>query len=242
VKGAAGVRQAPSERASGKGAVFGAGVGRGISASSAAAAAMLALAAFGLAAEASQPARPVPPRTRRDAPRVAPAGGPGAGAKAGGGPEVVILDGAAIGARMREARGHSLFVHLWASWCGPCLAELPTIDLFARAARARGATFLSVSLDDVARGTHVADVLRQKAPNLTRILARFEDPDRFMAVFSREWEGGIPALFGYDADGRLAGSLMGEADVEDLDRLLEDLTAPVAAPRPPLGPARGPAR
>jgi len=221
-----------------------AGGARGSSAISVGAATMLALAAFGLAvAEASQPPpRPVPPHTRRDAPRVPPSGGPAAGAKAGAGSEVVILDGAAIGARMREARGHSLFVHLWASWCGPCLAELPTIDLFARAARARGATFLSVSLDDVARGTHVADVLRQKAPNLTRILARFEDPDRFMAVFSREWEGGIPALFGYDADGRLAGSLMGEADVQDLDRLLEDLTAPVAAPRPPLGPARAPAR
>jgi thiol-disulfide isomerase/thioredoxin len=192
---------------------------------------MLALA-FGVAgAEASQPApRPIPPHTRRDTPRPA----PGGGLKGDSGPEVVVLDGAAIGARMREARGHSLFVHLWASWCGPCLAELPTIDLFARAARARGATFLSVSLDDVARGTHVAEVLRQKAPNLTRILARFEDPDRFMAVFSREWEGGIPALFGYDAHGRLAGSLMGEADVEDLDRLLDDLTAPVAAPRPPL--------
>jgi len=198
---------------------------------------MLALA-FGVAgAEASQPApRPVPPHTRRDTPRPAPPPGPGAGVKGGGESEVVILDGAAIGARMREARGHGLFVHLWASWCGPCLAELPTIDLFARAARARGATFLSVSLDDVARGTHVAEVLRQKAPNLTRILARFEDPDRFMAVFSREWEGGIPALFGYDAHGRLAGALMGEADVEDLDRLLEDLTSPVAGPRPPLGP------
>ena len=208
---------------------------------SVAAATVLALACAGGAAGASQPApRPVAPRTHRDAPRAAPGGGgPGAagpGAKAGGGSEVVILDGAAIGARMREARGHSLFVHLWASWCGPCLAELPTIDLFARAARARGATFISVSLDDVARGTHVADVLRQKAPNLTRILARFEDPDRFMAVFSREWEGGIPALFGYDADGRLAGSLMGEVDVEELDRLLEDLTGSAAAPRPPMAP------
>ncbi|HEY8926287.1 MAG TPA: TlpA disulfide reductase family protein [Polyangia bacterium] len=198
---------------------------------SVAAATMIALVLGVAGAEASQPApRPVPPHTRRDVPRPA----PGNGAKGDSGPEVVILDGAAIGARMREARGHGLFVHLWASWCGPCLAELPTIDLFARAARARGATFLSVSLDDVARGTHVAEVLREKAPNLTRILARFEDPDRFMAVFSREWEGGIPALFGYDAHGRLAGSLMGEADVEDLDRLLENLTAPVAAPRPPL--------
>ena len=204
------------------------------SGSSLAAAAALVLA-FGVTrADASQPLpRPVAPRARRDGakgPGPAPSGG---GDKAGPA-AVTILEGPAINARIRAARGHALFVHVWASWCAPCLAELPTIDLFARAARARGATFLSISLDDVNRAPHVAEVLRERAPNLTRILARFDDPDQFMAIFSREWEGGIPALFVYDAGGRLVSSLLGEAEVEELDRLLESLTAPLGAPRPPM--------
>jgi thiol-disulfide isomerase/thioredoxin len=205
------------------------------------AAAAALVVAFGMAAAAHAgewAPRPPVPRAARAAPRKLTPAGPGRSDNAGA-PEVSILDGAAIGARMRQARGRGLFVHVWASWCGPCLEELPTIDLFARAARARGGTFLSISLDDVRRAAHVAEVLHQRAPNLTRIVARFDDPDGFMALFSREWQGAIPALFAYDADGRLVASLLGEADVEDLDRLLEDLTAPVAAPRPPMGPGPG---
>ncbi|MFL5307514.1 MAG: TlpA disulfide reductase family protein, partial [Polyangia bacterium] len=74
------------------------------------------------------------------------------------------LDAAALREAMRKARGGDLFVHLWASWCGPCMEELPDIDGLARQARARGATFLSVALDDPNRAAHVLDVLRQRAP------------------------------------------------------------------------------
>ena len=137
--------------------------------------------------------------------------------------EVTILDGKAITQEMRKARGHGLFVHLWASWCGPCLDELPLVEAFARLVRERGATFLSVSLDDVRRGAHVADVLRRQAPGLTPFVARFDDPDRFMSLFSPRWEGAIPALFGYDSDGRLKGSVVGEVEPEDLVQLLAEI-------------------
>jgi thiol-disulfide isomerase/thioredoxin len=61
------------------------------------------------------------------------------------------LDATSLRQAMRKAKGGDLFIHLWASWCGPCLKELPNIDRLARQARARGATFLSVSIDDPTR-------------------------------------------------------------------------------------------
>ena len=145
-------------------------------------------------------------------------------------PEVTPMDVERLGSEMRRARGHAMFIHLWASWCGPCLEELPVIDRFAREARARGATFISVSLDDMKRGPHVLDVLRRRAPNLTAFIARFDDPDRFIALFSSNWEGAIPALFSYDRDGHLRDSVIGEVEPEDLCRMLAGLTP--LPPRP----------
>jgi len=133
---------------------------------------------------------------------------------------------------MRKAKGGELFIHLWASWCGPCMEELPDIDRLARQARAHGATFLSVSLDDPGHGTRVLEVLRRQAPNLTRFMAKVDDPDRFRALFAGEWDGSIPALFVYDGTGQLRASFVGELENADIRRMLADLSA--APPRLPV--------
>lgn len=45
--------------------------------------------------------------------------------------------------------GRFLIVHFWATWCPPCVDELPALLAFARTARAeKSLDFLAVSLDD----------------------------------------------------------------------------------------------
>jgi len=154
------------------------------------------------------------------------------------GDELTPLDVTRLGEEMRKARGRDLFIHLWASWCGPCLEELPQVDRFAREARARGATFLSVSLDDPRRAARVLEVLHKRGPNLTPFVARFDDPDKFIALFSTEWEGAIPALFAYDRQGHLRGSFVGEIESGDISRLLANIS--VAPPEPAPAVPRGP--
>ena len=141
------------------------------------------------------------------------------------------LDATSLQQAMRKAKGGDLFVHLWASWCGPCLEELPDINRLARQARGRGATFLSVSLDDPKRGAHVLDVLHRRAPNLTHFVAKLDDPDKFADLFSGEWDGSIPALFVYDRAGHLRASFVGQLENADIRRMLADIS--VAPPSPP---------
>jgi thiol-disulfide isomerase/thioredoxin len=141
------------------------------------------------------------------------------------------LDANSLRQAMHKAKGGDLFVHLWASWCGPCLEELPDIDRLARQARARGATFLSVSLDPPKRAPHVLEVLHRQAPNLTRFVAKLDDPDKFAELFSGEWDGSIPALFVYDRTGHLRASFVGQLENADIRRMLADISA--APPGPP---------
>jgi thiol-disulfide isomerase/thioredoxin len=143
-----------------------------------------------------------------------------------GGPGYVLMDLPAI-KRVVHGSGKPVMVHFWASWCGPCLEELPVVDKFARDARARGVDFISLSLDDPKRAAdRVVRTLAQKAPSLTRNIVHVDDADGFINAIDAEWEGAIPALFAYDSQGRLRGRLIGEASRRDLENLISRLVKP----------------
>ena len=44
--------------------------------------------------------------------------------------------------------GRPLLVNVWASWCGPCIKEMPELDRFARAQGDDGVQVLGLALDD----------------------------------------------------------------------------------------------
>jgi hypothetical protein len=57
-------------------------------------------------------------------------------------------------------------------------------------------------------------------------VARYDDPDRFIALFSKSWEGAIPALFVFDRAGKLERSLIGEMGRAELDALAAEVPPP----------------
>lgn len=45
-------------------------------------------------------------------------------------------------------RGKTIFINLWATWCGPCRIEMPSIDKLYQAVDTTRVAFLMISLDD----------------------------------------------------------------------------------------------
>ena len=65
------------------------------------------------------------------------------------------LDGRGIGAD--ELRGKVVLVHFWATWCPPCVVEMPALDRFYRDHRAQGFEVVAVSMDDEGDRAKVRD-------------------------------------------------------------------------------------
>lgn len=98
-------------------------------------------------------------------------------------------------------RGKAIFLNLWATWCPPCVAELPSIANLARNARLKDVAFVCVTDEDAKT---VRRFLEQKQLSLPVLLA--DDPPP--SVYHTE---GIPATFMIDPGGQIVLAEVGSA-------------------------------
>jgi thiol-disulfide isomerase/thioredoxin len=106
-----------------------------------------------------------------------------------------------------ELQGKVVMLDFWATWCGPCLAEMPTLLKLAGEYEPRGVVFLAASRDDpsVAR-VQVGMFIDQRAPGLARYAA-FADEGTADAYSV----SAIPTMVLIDRKGQLHASYLGAA-------------------------------
>jgi peroxiredoxin len=60
-------------------------------------------------------------------------------------PDFSLPDAQGQPVRLSDLRGRPVLINLWASWCGPCKAEMPAMQRVYDAYRAQGFTILAVN-------------------------------------------------------------------------------------------------
>lgn len=50
--------------------------------------------------------------------------------------------------RLSSLQGHPILLHFWATWCGPCLTELPELLKLSVKLRSEGFSVVAVAVDD----------------------------------------------------------------------------------------------
>jgi len=85
-----------------------------------------------------------------------------------------------------------LVVNVWATWCGPCVAELPEFVTMNRSIAGRPFRLVTISLDDPAKKEAALKVLMDKHVACTNYVAAFKERDKFADRLTRV--GRAPAV------------------------------------------------
>lgn len=117
-------------------------------------------------------------------------------------PDFIVKDAKGAELNFASLKGKPVLINLWATWCAPCVAELPQLDQLA--ASNPGIKVLTIS-QDMDKLDKVAPFLAQKGgPHLEPWL----NSDNSLAF---QFDAGtLPATLYYDANGREVWRVMGE--------------------------------
>jgi thiol-disulfide isomerase/thioredoxin len=121
-------------------------------------------------------------------------------------PAVLFEDPAGEPASIADFKGKPVLLNLWATWCAPCVAEMPTLD--ALAAKAPGIHVLAVS-QDLNGQKKVNDFFAKRE---FKKLEPYVDAE--LALMSQLGTSTLPTTILYDANGREVWRMMGMEDWE----------------------------
>lgn len=120
---------------------------------------------------------------------------------------------------MKELHGKPLLVNFWATWCPPCIEELPLIDAFFNQNKAKSLQVVGLAVD---QPSMVRRFLTQKPLSFPVGLAGFNGTELGRTLGNPQ--SVLPFSVIFDAKGRLLAKKAGKLDQSDLDDWLKKVS------------------
>jgi thiol-disulfide isomerase/thioredoxin len=139
--------------------------------------------------------------------------------------DLKTMDGTTF--KIADKKGKVILINLWATWCGPCLAEMPSFVKMQEAYGPQGFEILGIDTDDESDTlmSDINNVIKEKKINYPIV---FSDTKTQVALLNISKFSGIPQSFLVDGDGNLRAVFKGAnpENVKKMDEIVSGLVSP----------------
>ena len=126
-------------------------------------------------------------------------------------------------------------INLWATWCGPCLAEMPDLIEIGRQFETRGFDMILLSMDEAGAADKALKVLQRNHAALPRVTEQSleeesrstnnylwagGDTDALAQILDKEWNGALPYTLIVAPGGKIVYRHSGEIDPNEVKRFI----------------------
>jgi thiol-disulfide isomerase/thioredoxin len=106
--------------------------------------------------------------------------------------EINMIDTNGVREIMKNTSSKLRLVNIWATWCAPCVFEMPELVNINRMYNKRAFEMVTISGDVPGKKDAVIKFLKDKQVSCTNYLFNAEDRTELAEALDKGWEGGIP--------------------------------------------------
>ena len=113
-----------------------------------------------------------------------------------------------------------LLINVWATWCGPCLVELPEFVTMNRMYRNGNFELVTISADTADRKATVLADLQERRVAARNYIFDNKDLDALANALDAQWPGGLPYTILVAPGGKILQRQMGQVDSMKLKKVI----------------------
>lgn len=124
---------------------------------------------------------------------------------------------------VKNQSGKLRLINIWATWCGPCLAEFHEFVTISKIYRSRGLEFVSISLDTPKKMEEVLSFLKTKQASNSNYIYNSKNKYPLIEAVDKSWQGALPYTLLIKPGGEIVYSKQGEIDPLIMKRQIVDI-------------------
>ncbi|MFA9390715.1 MAG: redoxin domain-containing protein [Prolixibacteraceae bacterium] len=113
-----------------------------------------------------------------------------------------------------------LMVNVWATWCAPCVMELPELINLQRMYGARSFEFITLSADQPSKYDDALKLLQTKHSALRNFIYTNEDRYQMIELIDPDWNGSLPYSMLIEPGGKVIYRNAGVVDLHELKKVI----------------------
>jgi len=131
-----------------------------------------------------------------------------------------MIDDDAVAKLVKNDGKKFLLVNLWATWCGPCVAEMDELVTINRMYRGRPFEVATITTDDPSKKDEAIKVLTEKHASMKNYLMQTSNRDKFAESLDMDWPGPVPYTLLIAPGGKVVYRKVGAFDALELKRAI----------------------
>ncbi|MGD0464523.1 MAG: redoxin domain-containing protein [Tepidisphaeraceae bacterium] len=141
------------------------------------------------------------------------------------------IDAPAAAKLAKNPTKNLLLVNLWATWCAPCVQEMPELVTMNRMYRSRDFQFITISIDEPDQKAQALERLSRDHVSATNYLYDSTDRDKLAEALDPQWAGPVPYTLLIAPGGQIIYRHDGPIEPLEVKRAIVDYLGRTAAGR-----------